>query len=68
MTIQRFTQPEARAWSSTWVAPRQRPLSTAASTGHTAATTGRAEEKNSRAEPQKAEDWAGDCLFNCYND
>jgi hypothetical protein len=63
-----FAQPESTNWSMAWAAPRQTPNRTTAPKGTAAATAQRAEEMPQRAEPQKAEDWAGDCLFDCYND
>ena len=67
MFDQAFTQPESKNWSTTWQAPRQMPMRTAAPAqrGDTAV---RAESTSTRTESQKAEEWASDCLFNCYND
>lgn len=68
MSSQMFTQPDSGNWSAPWMAPRQTPFRAAAPNANAATTTtARAEEMSPRVEPQKAEDWAGDCLFDCYN-
>ncbi len=67
MFNQLSTQPESKNWYTTWKAPRQMPMRSAAPTQRADATV-RAEANSTRTESQKAEDWASDCLFNCYND
>ncbi len=67
MFNQLFTQPESKNWFTTWQAPRQMPARKATSSQRSDAAV-RAESTTTRTESQMAEDWASDCLFNCYND
>lgn len=60
------TQPESKNWSTIGQAPRQMPKRPAAPSQRTEATM-RAEATSTRNESQKAEEWASDCLFDCYN-
>jgi hypothetical protein len=76
MPIQMFNLPKWKNWSAAWAAPSQVPTQTSnagparttAQKGRPATMAGRAEEMSTHTEPPKVEDWAGDCLFNCYND
>ncbi len=70
MSSQMYTQPESKNWFTAWAASRQTPTHarTTAPKGQTAPPAMRAEEMSAQPESQKAEDWAGDCLFDCYND
>jgi hypothetical protein len=67
MSNQMFAQQDSKNWSTAWTAPRQMPMRMAAPNTPAATTNTRAEESSPHAEPQKAEDWAGDCLFDWYN-
>jgi hypothetical protein len=64
MSAQMFNQPDSTNWSAFWA---QMPRRTNAPMGTATPAAPRAEEMPQRAEPEKAEDWAGDCLFDCYN-
>ena len=63
----RTTNPsEPRDRTPMWNMPRQKPTQPFMFTGRGDATP-RTREAAARAEAQKAEDWASDCLFDCYN-
>ncbi len=66
--MQMFSMPEPANRSMPWTALRQGIWRSMAPQADAAPTTPRGEEMSPRAEPQQAEDWAGDCLFDCYND
>jgi hypothetical protein len=76
MSSQMFFQPDTRNWPTGWTAAQHAQrrgnsagqVRTAVPNGQAATLTMRSDEPSRSAEPEKAEDWAGDCLFNCYND
>ncbi len=70
MSSQMYTQPESKDRFTAWAAPRQMPTHarTTASKGDSATPTMGADEMSAQPESPKPEDWAGDCLFDCYND
>ena len=67
MSTQMFTDPEANKQWGAWAAPRQMPARVNAPKAQAEFSAGTMDQ-TTRTESGTDEDWAGDCLFDCYND